>query len=140
MITHLAFYAGWPAAMSAAQLAYTVLVEDQKASEDDDGNDDIVVGFVGLGTMGGAWPPTCRRPATSSWCTTCTGRPPSHHLKPAPIWADTPRALAAQCDVIFTSLPEPPDVEAVALGADGLLAGMKQGAACFDLRPIRRAS
>jgi 4-carboxymuconolactone decarboxylase len=30
-ITHLAFYAGWPSAMSAAQLAYTVLVENQKA-------------------------------------------------------------------------------------------------------------
>ena len=28
MITHLAFYAGWPSAMSAAQLAYTVLVEN----------------------------------------------------------------------------------------------------------------
>ena len=31
VITHLAFYAGWPSAMSAAQLAYTVLVENQKA-------------------------------------------------------------------------------------------------------------
>ena len=31
VITHLAFYAGWPAAMSAAQLAYTVLEENQKA-------------------------------------------------------------------------------------------------------------
>ena len=30
MITHLAFYAGWPAAMSAAQVAYTVLVEGNK--------------------------------------------------------------------------------------------------------------
>jgi 4-carboxymuconolactone decarboxylase len=30
-ITHLAFYVGWPAAMSAAQLAYTVLVEGKKA-------------------------------------------------------------------------------------------------------------
>jgi len=30
VITHLAFCAGWPSAMSAAQLAYTVLVENQK--------------------------------------------------------------------------------------------------------------
>jgi 3-hydroxyisobutyrate dehydrogenase-like beta-hydroxyacid dehydrogenase len=35
--------------------------------------------------------------------------------------------------VIFSSLPEPPDVEAVALGPDGLIAGMKPGAAYFDL-------
>jgi len=31
VITHLAFYAGWPAAMSAAQVAYTVLVENQQS-------------------------------------------------------------------------------------------------------------
>ena len=30
-------------------------------------------------------------------------------------------------------MPEPPDVEAVALGPDGLIAGMKPGAAYFDL-------
>jgi 4-carboxymuconolactone decarboxylase len=32
VITHMAFYAGWPAAMSAAQVAYTVLVEGNKGS------------------------------------------------------------------------------------------------------------
>lgn len=48
-------------------------------------------------------------------------------------WADSPKALAAQCDVIFASLPGPPEVEAVSLGADGLLAGMQKGAAFFDL-------
>ena len=31
IITHMAFYAGWPAAMSAAQLAYTVVVEGKKS-------------------------------------------------------------------------------------------------------------
>ena len=31
VITHLAFYAGWPAAMSAAQLAYTIVVEGKKS-------------------------------------------------------------------------------------------------------------
>jgi len=30
VITHLAFYAGWPAAMSAAQIAYSVLVDGNK--------------------------------------------------------------------------------------------------------------
>jgi 3-hydroxyisobutyrate dehydrogenase len=34
---------------------------------------------------------------------------------------------------MFTSLPEPHDVEAVALGPEGLLAGIKPGAAYFDL-------
>src|SRR5262249_11499256 len=56
-----------------------------------------------------------------------------HHLNAGAVWAESPRALAAQADAIFSSLPEPPDVEAVALGADGLLAGIKPGAAYFDL-------
>ena len=32
VITHMAFNAGWPAAMSAAQVAYTVLVEGEKGA------------------------------------------------------------------------------------------------------------
>ena len=32
VITHMAFYAGWPAAMSAAQVAYDVLVEGNKGA------------------------------------------------------------------------------------------------------------
>src|SRR5262249_46388698 len=35
--------------------------------------------------------------------------------------------------VVFLSLPGPPEVEAVALGEDGLIAGFKKGSACFDL-------
>jgi 4-carboxymuconolactone decarboxylase len=31
IITHLAFYAGWPSAMSAAQLAYAQLIENQQS-------------------------------------------------------------------------------------------------------------
>jgi 3-hydroxyisobutyrate dehydrogenase len=57
----------------------------------------------------------------------------SHHLNAGAIWADSPRALASQADVVFSSLPEPADVEAVALGADGLISGMKKDAAYFDL-------
>jgi 3-hydroxyisobutyrate dehydrogenase len=38
-----------------------------------------------------------------------------------------------EADVIFSSLPEPSDVEAVAIGGDGLIAGIKPGAAYFDL-------
>src|ERR671935_80340 len=44
-----------------------------------------------------------------------------------------PQSIAAQCDVIFSSLPEPADVEAVAIGPGGLLDGVRKGAAYFDL-------
>jgi 3-hydroxyisobutyrate dehydrogenase len=55
------------------------------------------------------------------------------HIADGAEWADSPRALAAECDVIFASLPGPVEVEAVAMGEHGLIHGMKKGAAFFDL-------
>jgi 3-hydroxyisobutyrate dehydrogenase len=48
-------------------------------------------------------------------------------------WADSPRRLAEQCDLVFLSLPMPADIEAVCLGDAGVLAGLRKGGACFDL-------
>jgi len=55
------------------------------------------------------------------------------HLAAGAAWKDTPRQVAGGVDVVFTSLPGPPDVEAVAVGADGLIHGMRARAAYFDL-------
>jgi 3-hydroxyisobutyrate dehydrogenase len=55
------------------------------------------------------------------------------HLTAGSAWADSPRQVGEACDLIFTSLPGPPEVESVALGKDGLLASMKRGSAWFDL-------
>jgi 3-hydroxyisobutyrate dehydrogenase len=55
------------------------------------------------------------------------------HLKAGAVWKDTPRAVAEGVEVVFTSLPGPREVEQVALGPDGLIHGMKKGAAFFDL-------
>lgn len=38
-------------------------------------------------------------------------------------WADSPATVAKQCPIVFTSLPGPPEVESVALGKYGILAG-----------------
>ena len=45
----------------------------------------------------------------------------------------TPAGLAEASEVVFTSLPVPADVEAVALGPNGLLEGMKPDTAFFDM-------
>lgn len=47
-------------------------------------------------------------------------------------WADTPAAVAAQCDVVFTCLPSPRAVDAVIAGPDGLLAGAHPGLVWVD--------
>src|SRR5216683_6669287 len=95
--------------------------------------DNTVVGFVGLGTMGGRMATNLQRAGFKLVVHDLHRQAASHHLNAGAVWAETPRALASQADVIFSSLPEPADVEAVALGPDGLIAGMKPGAAYFDL-------
>src|ERR1700747_3100268 len=95
--------------------------------------DDVVVGFIGLGTMGGRMAANLQKAGFKLVVHDLHRQAASQHLNGGAIWADTPTALAAQSDVIFTSLPEPADVEAVALGVDGLIAGIKPGAAYFDL-------
>jgi 3-hydroxyisobutyrate dehydrogenase len=55
------------------------------------------------------------------------------HLEAGAVWADTPREVAEASDVVFTSLPGPTEVEAVALGEDGLLPGLSAGKIYFDL-------
>jgi len=94
---------------------------------------DKVVGFIGLGTMGGRMAANIQKAGYKTVVHDLHRQAASHHLNAGATWAETPRAVAAQCDVVFTSLPEPPDVEAVALGTDGLIAGIKPGGVYFDL-------
>jgi 3-hydroxyisobutyrate dehydrogenase-like beta-hydroxyacid dehydrogenase len=94
---------------------------------------DQVVGFVGLGTMGGRMAANLQKAGYRLVVHDLSRQAASHHLAAGAVWAECPRALASAADVIFSSLPEPADVEAVALGADGLIAGVKGGAAYFDL-------
>jgi 3-hydroxyisobutyrate dehydrogenase len=55
------------------------------------------------------------------------------HVDAGAQWKDTPHQVAEAVEVVFTSLPGPTEVEAVALGADGLISGMRKDAAYFDL-------
>jgi 3-hydroxyisobutyrate dehydrogenase len=94
---------------------------------------DKVLGFIGLGTMGGRMAGNLQRAGFKLVVHDLHRQAASHHLAAGATWVATPRALAQAADVILTSLPEPKDVEAVASGPDGLLAGIKPGAAYFDL-------
>jgi 3-hydroxyisobutyrate dehydrogenase len=57
----------------------------------------------------------------------------TRHLEAGAAWADTPREVAEATDVVFTSLPGPLEIEAVALGEDGLADGFSAGKTYFDL-------
>src|SRR5207302_3544447 len=95
--------------------------------------DNVLVGFIGLGTMGGKMAANLQKAGYKLVVHDLTRQAASHHLNAGAVWAETPGKLAEQCDVLFTSLPETQDVEGVAAGNDGLLAGIKKDAAWFDL-------
>src|SRR5271170_384387 len=95
--------------------------------------ENMKAGFIGLGTMGARMAANLQKAGYKLIVHDLHRQAASHHLNAGAIWADSPRTLASQADVIFTSLPEPADVEAVALDSDGLVAGIKRDAAYFDL-------
>jgi hypothetical protein len=94
---------------------------------------DVIIGFIGLGTMGGHMATNLQKAGFKLIVHDLHRQSASHHLQAGAEWAETPRELAQKSDVILTSLPEPADVERVALGPNGLIEGVKAGAAYFDL-------
>jgi 3-hydroxyisobutyrate dehydrogenase len=91
------------------------------------------VGFIGLGTMGGRMAASLQRAGYRLIVNDVRRAAAEPHLQNGAEWADTPRQVAEAAEVIFTSLPAPPDVEAVALGEDGIITGLRRGGVYFDL-------
>jgi len=92
------------------------------------------VGFIGLGTMGRHMAANLQKAGHELVVHDVRREAAESHVKAGARWADSPRAVAEACEVIFASLPEPKDVEAVALDEkNGLLSGMTAGKAFFDL-------
>src|SRR5207244_11419360 len=53
-------------------------------------------------------------------------------LERGAVWAESPRDLTTQCDVICTCVPGPPEMQAVMLGPNGVLEGLRPGSAVID--------
>jgi 4-hydroxybutyrate dehydrogenase / sulfolactaldehyde 3-reductase len=98
------------------------------------------VGFIGLGTMGGPMAmnvlkgghhltvldiqPTAVATLTSAGATA----------------VESPKALAAGCEIVITMLPDAPDVERVALGSGGIVEGIRRDAIFIDMSTIDPAT
>jgi 3-hydroxyisobutyrate dehydrogenase-like beta-hydroxyacid dehydrogenase len=91
------------------------------------------LGFIGLGTMGASMAANLQKAGHQLVVHDIRRANAEPHLAAGARWVETPRQVAEAADVVFTSLPGPPEVEAVALGTEGLLAGLRQGTALFDL-------
>jgi 3-hydroxyisobutyrate dehydrogenase len=91
------------------------------------------VGFIGLGTMGGGMALNIRKAGYDMVVHDLNRDAAKRHIDAGCVWADSPKAVGAASDVVFTSLPGPPEVEAVAMGPNGLIEGMRPGTAWFDM-------
>jgi len=91
------------------------------------------IGFIGLGTMGASMASNLQKARHRLVVNDARKGAAEAHMGAGAEWADTPRAVAERCDVVFTSLPGPPEVEAVVFGQGGLLEGAHPGMAYFDL-------
>jgi 3-hydroxyisobutyrate dehydrogenase-like beta-hydroxyacid dehydrogenase len=91
------------------------------------------VGFIGLGTMGASMASNLQKGGHELVVNDVRREAAAPHLAAGAVWADTPCQVAEAAHVVFTSLPGPAEVEAVAIGANGLIQGMRPGGALFDL-------
>ena len=88
------------------------------------------VGFIGVGTMGASMASNVMAAGHALAVHDVRKEAAAPHLASGATWAVDPGAVANGAEVVFTSLPGPREVEAVAVG---LLGAMAPGAAWFDL-------
>ena len=91
------------------------------------------VGFIGLGTMGQHLANHLQEGGYDLVVNDIREERATTHLTAGVEWAATPSAVMAACDVVFTSVPTPADVEAIALGPNGLIESAARGKVFFDM-------
>jgi 3-hydroxyisobutyrate dehydrogenase len=91
------------------------------------------IGWIGTGVMGSSM---CGHLMAKGFAATVYNRTREKAqglLDQGAAWADTPRQVAQQSDVIFTIVGYPRDVRAVTLGPEGALAGCRAGNIVVDM-------
>jgi 3-hydroxyisobutyrate dehydrogenase len=86
------------------------------------------IGFIGLGNVGGKLAGSLVRNGHDVTVRDLDDRAAAPLLRDGAGWADTPRSMAADCDVVITCLPNPAASAAVMEDPDdGLLSGLGPG-------------
>jgi len=91
------------------------------------------IGFIGLGVMGKSMAGHLLDAGHTLHVYTRTREKAADLLARGAVWADSPAAIAQACDIVFTIVGFPQDVEAVYLGDNGLVANAKPGAILVDM-------
>lgn len=94
------------------------------------------LGFVGLGVMGGEM---VNRLLSKGHTVTGYNRTRAKAewlIQKGMKWADSPRAVAAAADIVFSMVTNSAALQAIAEGPDGMLAGLKAGKILIDMSTV----
>jgi 3-hydroxyisobutyrate dehydrogenase len=91
------------------------------------------IGFIGVGTMGNAMAGNLLKGGYQLIISDLRKEAGASLISAGASWLEGPKTVAEASDIIFTSLPGPQEVEAVALGKNGIIEGITQGKVYIDL-------
>lgn len=97
------------------------------------------VGFIGLGIMGLPMAKNLLAAGYELVVHDINQRPVEELTHQGARQAPSAKDVAALCDVVITMLPDSPDVELVALGADGVMEGIRPGSVYVDMSTVSPA-
>jgi 3-hydroxyisobutyrate dehydrogenase-like beta-hydroxyacid dehydrogenase len=100
----------------------------------------MIVGFIGLGTMGGPMAQNLLRKGHRVVGFDVHAAAVRKLTDAGGSAAATPKDVAAQSEIVVTMLPDAPDVERVALGKDGIVEGIRSGSVYVDMSTIDPAT
>jgi len=97
------------------------------------GEDAMRVGFIGLGNMGEPLAGFVQRAGFSLVAHDLRKAAAATLLERGATWAESPRDVAAQCEVVCICVPGPAEMRLVSTGPGGILEGVNAGAVVIDL-------
>ena len=89
----------------------------------------MMIGFIGLGVMGKPMSLNLVKAGYSLMVSDINTEPEKELIAAGALKGNSPRQIGESCDLIFTMLPNSPEVEEVISGKNGCYKGFKDG--CF---------
>ncbi len=99
----------------------------------DNMSDTNILGFIGTGVMGASMAGHLLAAGNEVHVYNRTKERAMPLVGKGAVWEDTPADVAAKCDVVFTIVGFPKDVEEVYLGRNGLIENAKAGSVLVDM-------
>jgi 2-hydroxy-3-oxopropionate reductase len=95
----------------------------------------LKLGFIGLGIMGAPMAGHLRAAGHQLFVNT-RSKVPAALTEAGAVACATPAEVAQRADIVFTMVPDTPDVEKVLFGKDGIAAGLSKGKTVVDMSSI----